>query len=207
MLTLWNSLMIGVREIWSHKFRSFLTMLGIILGVAALLATFALVAGMAEGQREMMQQFGGVEKVGMVNQEPPEAQQGKAEISKGRTVADAEAILSQVPGVSYVTPLYELQPGKLTRGSNTMVAEVSGIWPDYVPINNHFVELGRNIAQLDLDNASHVCVIGRKVVDELWPERPQFNPLGETIFVNAHGPWFSIPGFRVRRSRSLVRPS
>ena len=185
MLTIWNSLMIGVREIWSHKFRSFLTMLGIILGVAALLATFALVAGMAEGQKEMMQQFGGVEKVGMVSQEPPEAQQGKAEISKGRTVADAEAIVAQVPGVSFVSPIYELQPGKLTRGSNTMVGEVSGIWPDYVPINNHFVELGRNIAQLDLDNASHVCVIGRKVVDELWPERPQFNPLGETIFVNS----------------------
>ena len=185
MLTLWNSLMIGVREIWSHKFRSFLTMLGIILGVAALLATFALVAGMAEGQKEMMQQFGGVEKVGMMTQEPPESQQGKAEISKGRTVADAEAIVSQVPGVSYVSPIYELQPGKLTRGSSTMVAEVAGVWPDYVPINSHFVELGRNIVQLDLDNATHVCVIGRKVVEELWPERPQFNAVGETIFVNS----------------------
>ena len=185
MLTIWNSLMIGVREIWSHKFRSFLTMLGIILGVAALLATFALVSGMAEGSREMMQQFGGVERVGVVTQEPPEAQQGKAEISRGRTVADAEAIAAQVPGVEFVTPIYELQPGKLTRGSNTMVAEVAGVWPDYVPINSHVVELGRNITQLDLDRAMHTCVIGRKVVDELWPERPQFNPLNETIFINS----------------------
>ena len=185
MLTIWNSLMIGIREIWSHKFRSFLTMLGIILGVAALLATFALVSGMAAGSREMMQQFGGVERIGVVNQEPPESQQGMAEISKGRTIADAEAIASQVPGVSLVTPIYELSPGKLTRGSNNMVAEIAGVWPDWVEINSHNVELGRNLCQLDLDKATHACVIGRKVIDELWPERPQFNPIGETIFINA----------------------
>ena len=176
--------MIGIREIWSHKFRSFLTMLGIILGVAALLATFALVAGMAEGSREMMQQFGGVERVSVVTQEAPESQQGMAEISRGRTVADAEAI-SSVPGVSLVTPIYELSTGKLTRGSNTMVAEVAGVWPDWVEINSHVVELGRSLCQIDNDRATHACVVGRKVVDELWPERPQFNPVGESVFINA----------------------
>jgi putative ABC transport system permease protein len=196
--------MIGLREIWSHKFRSFLTMLGIILGVAALLATFALVSGMAEGSREMMQQFGGVERVNVVNQEAPEHQQGMAEISKGRTLADAEAIVLQVPGVEFVTPIYEIQPAKLTRGSNTMVAEVSGVWPDFVPINSHVVELGRNIAQLDIDNAAHVCVIARKNVEELWPERPLFNPVGETVFINGR-PYTVVGVFELYESEQDKR--
>ena len=50
-MNFWNSLAVGLREIWSHKFRSFLTMLGVILGVASLLSTFALTDGMAKTSR------------------------------------------------------------------------------------------------------------------------------------------------------------
>ncbi len=182
-MRIWNSLAIGIREIWSHKFRSFLTMLGIILGVAALLATFALVAGMAAGSRETMRQYGGVEKVDVITQEPPAEQQAYAEISPGRTLWDAQAIRDSVAGVANVTPIYEINPGRVNRGSETTTAEVFGVWPEYSPINNHVVEFGRNLSQIDLDEANHVCVIGRNVVDGLWPGRPEYNRVGETVLI------------------------
>lgn len=182
-MSFWNSLAIGIREIWSHKFRSFLTMLGIILGVAALLATFALVAGMAAGSREFMQQYGGVEKVDVINQEPPADQQEYAEISPGRTLDDAEAIRAGVAGVAGVTPIYEISPGRVSRGSETTTAEVSGVWPDFVDINKHVIDQGRNLTQIDLDSANHVCVIGRSIVESLWPERRDYNCIGESIVI------------------------
>jgi putative ABC transport system permease protein len=51
-------------------------------------------------------------------------------------------------------------------------------------VNRHNVEHGRNLCQLDLDEAQRVCVIGTKIVSELWPEQPQCKPLGEIILVN-----------------------
>ena len=117
-MNLWLGLLIGFKEIWAHKFRSFLTMLGVILGVASLLSMFALTAGIAKGMREFMQQIGGIERVGIVTQEVPLKQEGLLEISPGRTVADAEAIARSSPLVSYVTPLSQL-PAAVQRAGNT----------------------------------------------------------------------------------------
>src|SRR5436190_12689063 len=61
----------GLREIWAHKFRSVLTMLGIILGVSSLVAMSALVSGMEKGAREALIAIGGLEKVRVEAQEIP----------------------------------------------------------------------------------------------------------------------------------------
>ena len=181
-MNLWLGLLIGLKEIWAHKFRSFLTMLGVILGVASLLSMFALTAGLAKGMREFMQQIGGIERVSIIPQEVPPKQEALWELSPGRTVADAEAI-SHSPFVSYVTPVSQL-PAAVQRGGNTFRAEVNGCWPDFVPINKHLIGAGRNLCALDLDLGLRVCVVGRLVADKLWPERPKYDPIGETIKIN-----------------------
>ena len=181
-MNLFLGLLIGLKEIWAHKFRSFLTMLGVILGVASLMSMFALTAGMAKGMREFMQQIGGSERVSIITQEVPPKQEALWEISPGRTVADAVAI-SRSPLVSYVTPLSQL-PAAVQRAGNTFRTEVNGCWPDYVPINKHVVAVGRNLCTLDLDLGLRVCVIGRLVAEKLWPERPKYDPIGETIKIN-----------------------
>jgi putative ABC transport system permease protein len=183
-MNLWNNLLLGVREILAHKFRSCLTMLGVILGVASLVSTYGLTAGVTAGSREFMAALGGIERVQLVGQEVPEEQQLMASSSPGRTVRDAEAIRDRADGVVAVTPVYEI-PGFVSRGRETDRTIVFGVWPDYVQIESHVVEHGRNLCQLDLDLANRVCVIGRKTVEELWPDRPNSIPLGEQIFINA----------------------
>jgi putative ABC transport system permease protein len=184
-MNLWLGLLIGFKEIWAHKFRSFLTMLGVILGVASLLSMFSLTAGIAKGMREYMEQIGGIERVGVTSQDVPEDQLALADISPGRTMSDAEAIAKSASLVSAVTPVSELSPAAITRGTNTMRGQVSGCWPDFVEINKHIVASGRNLSWLDVERAHSVCVIGTRVVDELWPDQPNYDPLGETIMVNA----------------------
>jgi len=190
-LNLWLGLLIGLKEIWAHKFRSFLTMLGVILGVASLLSMFALTAGIAKGMREYMQQIGGIERVGVTQQEVPPDQEGVSEISPGRTVADAEAISRASALVSYVTPVSELA-ATLTRAGQTFRGQVSGCWPDFVPINKHVIDRGRGLTHLDVEMAQHVCVVGTLVVEKLWPEIPNYNAVGETIQIN--GRPFTIVG-------------
>jgi putative ABC transport system permease protein len=190
-MNFWNSLAVGLREIWSHKFRSFLTMLGVILGVASLLSTFALTDGMAKASREYMTQMGGVERINIIPQEVPQEQLLLADTSPGRTVWDAELIERAAKNVSLVTPFYT-QFVPVMRKAEKIRAYIYGVWPDFVPINRHIVEYGRNLTQLDLDESRAVCVIGTRVIEQLWPEKPNAKPLGETIQIN--GKPFKIVG-------------
>src|ERR1051325_7833089 len=68
---LWNAVSIGFKEIWAHKFRSALTMLGIVLGVARLVAMTALVKGIENGMKEALVAVGGLERVEVEQQEIP----------------------------------------------------------------------------------------------------------------------------------------
>jgi putative ABC transport system permease protein len=182
-VNLWLSLLIGLKEIWAHKFRSFLTMLGVILGVASLLSMFSLTAGMARGMREYMTQIGGIELVGVINQEVPPRQEYIWEISPGRTVNDAKAIAAAQNLVSYVSPVVDVTANIVAGGENFR-GEVKGVWPDYMPINKHVVEIGRDLSWLDIEYSHRVCVVGRSVVERLWPENPDYNAVGETILIN-----------------------
>lgn len=183
-MNLWLGFIIGLKEIWAHKFRSILTMLGVILGVASLLSMFSLTAGMARGMREYMAQMGGIELVSLIRQEPPQEQDGYAEISPGRTILDAEAIQRHANLVSAVSPVATVETANLVAGANNFRVSVSGSWPDFISVNKHVVERGRGLCWLDVENAQHVCVIGTGVVEKLWPDRPGFNAVGESILIN-----------------------
>jgi ABC-type lipoprotein release transport system permease subunit len=62
-MNFWNAIAIGLKEVWAHKFRSLLTMMGIILGVASLVAMAAMVKGMENGLKEALIQIGGIQKI------------------------------------------------------------------------------------------------------------------------------------------------
>ncbi len=161
--------LIGLQEIREHKFRSFLTMLGIILGVASLLAMFGLTGGIAAGWRETMQQIGGLERVGIIDKEVSLELTDLASLSPGRTLADAEALRAQTELISHVSP--EMQAGGTLSAPNgeTITGRVSGAWPDLLQVMQHEVAQGRFLSDLDLERGSRVVVLGDGKVRELWP--------------------------------------
>src|SRR2546429_9299207 len=90
----------GLREIWAHKFRSLLTMLGIILGVSSLVAMSALVSGMEKGAREALIALGGLEKVRIEPQDLPVEQRHLSEEAVGVTINDVFALEQSAPLVT-----------------------------------------------------------------------------------------------------------
>src|SRR5712671_410179 len=99
----------GLREIWAHKFRSFLTMLGIILGVASLVAMSALVAGMEKGAKEALVAIGGLEKVRIESQDLPIEQRHLSEEAVGITINDVHALQNSAPLVTRLSPEMNLR--------------------------------------------------------------------------------------------------
>src|SRR3989442_1405102 len=100
VVNLWNAIVIGFKEIWAHKFRSLLTMLGIILGVSSLVAMSALVKGMENGMKEALIAIGGLEKVRVEEQDIPVWQQHLADQAVGTTLSDVHALIHSAPLVT-----------------------------------------------------------------------------------------------------------
>ncbi len=207
-------LQIGLKEIWAHKFRSFLTMLGIILGVASLLSMFALTEGMARGMRETMQATGGVERIQVIPKDVSEHLQDIAFLSPGRTMLDVEAIRKGAPLIDLVAPESQLQGAAVTRGANVMRSNVTGGVPEFAEMGKYEIERGRMLSESDIENANHVVVLGRSAVDELWGGQRNVDPVGKTIFINGRPfqvigtfPLFETETARKRREAGLTEAS
>ena len=200
-----SGLLIGLQEIREHKFRSFLTMLGVILGVASLLAMFALTAGIAAGWRSTMQQIGGLERVGINDKQVSLEFADLAALSPGRTLADAEALRGIPHLVSHIAP--EMQVGATISAPDgaTVSARVTGTWPDNFTVSQHEMAAGRFLTDLDLERGARVVILGDAKVAELWPDEygTDADFLGRTITIN--GRPFAVAGILARYEREQDR--
>ena len=104
-----------MREIWAHKFRSLLTMLGIILGVSSLVAMSALVSGMEKGAREALIAIGGLEKVRIEPQALPIEQRHLSDQAVGITINDVRALEQSAPLVTRLSPEMRLSGDRLSQ--------------------------------------------------------------------------------------------
>ena len=195
-MNLINTIIVGFKEIWAHKFRSLLTMLGIILGVASLVAMAALTKGMENGMKETMVAMGGADKVLIDEGEVPPEQEHLANEAPGRTMQDVIALRDGAPLVRLVSPEMSIR-GVLTRGGkSTVPSELVGAWPQVLEMNLHTLQYGRFFTDLDEENANSVIVIGTGIRDELFGSAKdtgrEIVPLGE--IVNLNGQPFTIIG-------------
>ena len=199
-MSLLSAILVGLKEIWAHKFRSFLTMLGIILGVSSLVALAAVVNGMENGMKEALIAMGGLDKVLLRAQEVPSYQEHLADQAPGRTMRDVYALLHSAPLISVVSPEMGTDHLVLTRGDKSVwPSELVGAWPAVLDMNLHQVGHGRFFTPLDEQLANNVCVIGTSIRDELFgaPEEigREIIPLGETVLIA--GQPFTVVGMLV----------
>src|SRR5258708_21645167 len=133
----------GLREIWAHKFRSLLTMLGIILGVSSLVAMSALVAGMEKGAKEALIAIGGLEKVRVEAQDLPVEQRYLSDQAVGITMNDVFALRESSPLVTRISPEMRLPATLSANGKRYRPWNCVGVWPVAVEMNEHVIEYGR----------------------------------------------------------------
>ena len=200
-MNLFNTLLTGLKEVWAHKFRSLLTMFGIVLGVASLVGMSALIKGMENGMRESMVAMGGADKVLLEMQPVPAYQDHLADQAPGRTIRDVHALSQGAPLLSVVSPEMGIEDAILTRGEKYCdPSECVGVWPAVLAMNLHTVEHGRFFTAIDEERANAVCVIGTGIRDALFgsPEQAgrEIIPIGETIQIS--GQPFTIVGMFTR---------
>lgn len=187
-LQLWITIQTGLREIWAHKFRSVLTMLGIILGVSSLVAMSALVAGMEKGAKEALIAIGGLQKVRVEAQDLPIEQRYQADEAVGITMNDVYALKQSAPLVTRISPEMRLPATFSANSKRFRPWNCVGVWPVAVEMNEHKIQYGRMFNELDDEMARSVCVIGTATRDELWgsPEQAgeEINPVGHNVFIN-----------------------
>src|SRR5512137_1390725 len=173
-MTISNTIAVGLKEVWSHKFRSLLTMLGIILGVASLVGMAAIIKGMENGMKETMIAMGGADKVLLEAQEVPADQEHLADQAPGKTMVDVQALRESAPLVRLISPEMAVNNATLTKGEKSAYpSECVGVWPAVLEMNLHTLEHGRFFTDIDEENINAVCVIGTGIRDDLFgsPER------------------------------------
>jgi putative ABC transport system permease protein len=194
---LFNAMVVGLKEIWANRFRSMLTMLGIILGVSSLVAMSAVVKGMENAMKESLIAMGGLDKVTSDDQEVPVEQQHLADQAVKRSIRDVMALKNSAHMLKLVSPEMELNRAILTRGEKSArPSELVGVWPAVLDMNLHTLQYGRFFTALDEELANPVIVIGTGIRDELFgsPEETgkTIVPIGEVIQVNDQS--FTIVG-------------
>jgi putative ABC transport system permease protein len=188
-MNLWSAISLGFKEIWAHKFRSLLTMLGIILGVSSLVAMSALVKGMELGMKEALIAVGGLEKVRVEPKDVPKEQRHLRDQAPGVTINDVYALRNNATLVHQYSPEMRLFGGVLSAGGKTIRPwNTIGVWPVALEMTEHEIGHGRMFNEIDDEGARSVCVIGTAIRDELWgsPEQAgkEIIPIGETIYIN-----------------------
>lgn len=180
----------GLGEIWSHKIRSMLSMIGIILGCAALVAMMSVVENLMKDSRETFEENGGIELITVSKQDVPDAQLEIASLSKGLTIDDAYAIRYSVPLIEYISPQIWVSHERVSGRGGTTWMPVFAIFGDNIDIGQLEVEKGRSLCEMDMKNYASVAVVGSEYVQTAFG--PGVDPIGK--FVRVKGSLYQIVG-------------
>lgn len=173
-----NLLKIALKALNNNKMRCFLTMLGVIIGVGAVIAMLAIGQGsknsikaqISEMGSNMIMIFPGAEKHGGVRQSSDDMQTLKP--------ADYEALLRESGTIANITPTVNGQ-GQWIYGNNNYPSQAQGVNTQYLDIRQRKVAQGEMFTEEDVKNAAKVCVLGKTLVDNLFPAGT--DPLGKVI--------------------------
>ena len=173
-----NLFKVSLKAVANNKMRSFLSMLGIIIGVAAVIIMMAIGQGSKESIRKELSTMGtnlltirpGADMRGGVRQDPSSMQTLK--------MADYERIMAEKKFVTNVSPEVTAS-GQVIYGNNNTNTTVYGESPEYLDIKQWDIEKGECFTDEDIKKSAKVAVIGKTIVDELFGEGT--DPIGKTI--------------------------
>ncbi len=169
---------IAIKALGNNKMRCFLTMLGVIIGVGAVIAMLAIGQGSKNSIKAQISEMGsnmimimpGAERRGGVRQSSDDMQTLKP--------ADYEAILNQATTVANITPMVS-SSGQWVNGNNNYPSQAQGVNTQFLDIRQRKVAEGEMFTEADVKSAAKVCVLGKTLVDNLFPDGT--DPLGKVV--------------------------
>lgn len=173
-----NLLKVALKAMNNNKMRCFLTMLGVIIGVGAVIAMLAIGQGSKNSIKAQISEMGsnmimimpGSENRGGVRQSGSDMQTLKP--------ADFEALQREADGILYMTPMVN-SSGQWVNGNNNYPSQAQGVNAEYLDIRQRKVSQGEMFSDEDVRNAAKVCVLGKTLVENLFPDGT--DPIGKVV--------------------------
>jgi putative ABC transport system permease protein len=189
---LWRTVSLGLKTIWLHKLRSFLTALGVVFGVASVVAMLAIGEGASHEAQEQIKKLGS-QNIIIESVKPPDSQGGAAEtrsmvIEYGLTKRDIDQIRRTVPGISIVVPsriLTEI----IWNLDRKVDGQIAGVLPVYPEMRNRKIVTGRFFSEMEYAANLPVCVLNQSAATELFPLN---TPTGKSVRVRGY--YYKIVG-------------
>ncbi|MDB9524653.1 ABC transporter permease [Oscillatoria sp. CS-180] len=191
-----ESLQMAVKTLTANKLRSSLTMLGIVIGNASVIAMVGIGEAAQRYIDDQLQALGpNVLFIAPGNRETREL--GSIDIPRTLVVSDAEAIQEQVPTVAGVTPEFSSRNLVTYRNRNTNTSVV-GTNEQFLQVRSFEIDYGRFISELDLERRRQVVVVGATLAERLFDDA---SPIGESIRIK--GTSFEVIGVMERKGSNL----
>jgi putative ABC transport system permease protein len=177
MTTFFASLRIALRALMVNKMRSTLTMLGIIIGVGAVIAMIAVGSGAKDRIAEQIASMGSNLLMVMSGSSTSGGFRGGAGTVPTLTVDDAKAIQTEIPAVKYVSPNIS-GVAQVVFGNQNWSTIINGAAPEIFEIRGWSLSSGRPFTQQEVDGAAKVCLLGKTVMENLFGG---IDPIGQIV--------------------------
>jgi putative ABC transport system permease protein len=198
MINLNSTFQIALRALWVNKMRSFLTMLGIIIGVGAVITMLAVGTGASEKISEQIASVGS----NLIIVIPGSITQGGLRMGSGSTSTltkdDAEAIEKECSAVSAVAPILNTS-AQVVYGNQNWSTGIYGTSPGILDVKDCALVAGRNFVDQEIRSATKVCILGQTVVDNLFGG---IDPIGQIIRIKKVP--FTVIGIMETKGQSII---
>jgi len=173
-----NLIRLAIRALQRNKLRALLTMLGIIIGVAAVIAMMSIGEGSKQAINTSLSSMGS----NMITIMPQGNEPGGARMSRSSiqtlTIEDVNALKKDAPNIAEISPLAS-SSGQAINGASNWPTTIQGVSPAYLEIRKLSVKEGIGFSEQDVKSSAKVCLLGKTVVDNLFPNGA--DPIGKII--------------------------
>ncbi|MCX7011383.1 MAG: ABC transporter permease [Candidatus Sumerlaeota bacterium] len=177
-MLLWTIVRVALRSLLANKLRSILAMLGIIIGVGAVISTLALAAG---ARKQVLDQISAIGANLVVVRAGQSGLRGvRSGIKENMTLEDAQSLLDMVAGFRRMSPVIE-GAGQFKYYNKNCRSTVLGVSNDYFPIRRLEIERGRAFTRREIERMGHVAILGPTTVANLFGRS---DPIGETVKIS-----------------------
>ncbi len=198
MINLNSTFQIALRALWVNKMRSFLTMLGIIIGVGSVITMLAVGTGASQKISEQIASVGS----NLIIVIPGSVTQGGIRMGGGSTSTltkdDAEAIEKECSAVSAVAPILN-SSAQVVYGNQNWSTGIYGTSPGILEVKDCALVAGRNFVDQEIRNATKVCLLGQTVVDNIFGG---IDPIGQIIRIKKVP--FTVIGILEKKGQSII---
>ncbi len=196
-----QTLRLGVSSLLLHKLRSALAVLGILIGVTAVIWLVAMGEGVSQQAQQQIKDLGATNIIVRTVKPPSESSQasgGSFFIEYGIRRDDYDRLMANIPTIRRAVPMREI-PREIRNGGRALDAKLVGCTPDYRELNLLSMDRGRFLSDRDSNVSDNVCVLASTVADRLFPFE---DPIGKTVQIGAD--FYVVVGQTASRTASAA---